>query len=96
MHVLSHEVMRLRQRIEELTLKSPKMRIVSYILLLAEMQESTSIELPGHRKSIATLLDMTHETFYRATRELENEGLVRFDEQKVEIVDQSKMEELVG
>ncbi|HBG19058.1 MAG TPA: hypothetical protein DDY32_07215 [Desulfobulbaceae bacterium] len=93
--ILSGEVMRLRQRIEELTLKSPKMRIMSYILLLADMQKSTSILLPAHRKSIATLLDMTHETFYRASRELENDGLVRFDEQRVEIVNREKMEELV-
>lgn len=94
-HILSLEVIHLRQRIEELTLKSPKIRIVSYILLLADMQQGTSILLPAHRKSIATLLDMTHETFYRASKELENDGLVRFDEQKVEIVNRSKMEELV-
>jgi CRP/FNR family transcriptional regulator len=93
-HILSLEVMRLRQRVEELTLKSPKIRIVSYILLLGEMQNSTSIILPAYRKSIATLLDMTHETFYRASKELENEGMVRFDEQRVEIVNRAKMEEL--
>jgi len=93
--ILSHEVMHLRQRIEELTLKSPKTRIMSYILLLAEMQNSSSITLPAHRKSIATLLDMTHETFYRSARELENEGLVRFTEQRVEIVNRVKIEELV-
>jgi predicted transcriptional regulator len=58
------------------------------------MQNSTSIVLPAYRKSIATLLDMTHETFYRASKELENEGLVRFDEQRVEIVNRAKMEEL--
>jgi hypothetical protein len=60
------------------------------------MQKSLSIDLPAHRKSIATLLDMTHETFYRASRELENEGLVHFAEQRVTIVNRSKMEELVG
>jgi CRP/FNR family transcriptional regulator len=93
-HILSLEVIHLRHRVEELTLKSPKTRIVSYILLLCEMQNSTSIVLPAYRKSIATLLDMTHETFYRASKELENEGLVRFDEQRVEIVNRAKMEEL--
>ncbi len=94
-HILSLEVIHLRQRIEELTLKSPKIRIVSYILLLVEMQNSTSIVLPAHRKSIATLLDMTHETFYRASKELENDGLVRFTEQRVEIVNRAKMERLM-
>ena len=94
-HILSLEVIRLRQRIEELTLKSPKIRIVSYILLLVEMQNSTSIVLPAHRKSIATLLDMTHETFYRASKELENDGLVHFTEQRVEIVNRAKMERLM-
>lgn len=93
-HILSLEVINLRHRIEELTLKSPKIRIVSYILLLGEMQNSTLIVLPAYRKSIATLLDMTHETFYRVSKELEDEGLVRFDEQRVEIVNRAKMEEL--
>jgi len=93
--ILSLEVIHLRQRIEEITLNSPRIRIVSYLLLLADMQKSTSIILPAHRKSIANLLDMTHETFYRASKELENEGLVRFDEQRVEIVSRSKLEELI-
>lgn len=93
--ILSLEVIHLRQRIEEITLNSPRIRIVSYLLLLADLQKSTSIILPAHRKSIANLLDMTHETFYRASKELENEGLVRFDEQRVDIVNRSKMDDLV-
>ena len=95
-HVLSLEVIRLRQRIEELTLKSPKARIVSYVLLLAEIQSTASVTLPVHRKSIATLLGMTHETFYRMAKELENDGLVRFDGQSVEIVNCSLLEQLMG
>ena len=94
-HILSLEVIHLRQRIEELSLKSPRARIVSYILLLAEMQENASVTLPVHRKSIATLLGMTHETFYRTAKELENEGLVRFDGQKIEFVNRALLEELV-
>src|SRR3989339_1628336 len=59
---LSLEVMQLHQRLGELTLKSPKARIASYILLLSDMQSADSATLPVHRKSIATLLGMTHET----------------------------------
>ena len=94
-HILSLEIIRLRQRIEDLSLKSPKARIVSYILLLAEMQNSTAVTLPVHRKSIATLLGMTHETFYRTAKELENENLVRFDGQRIEIVNRPLLKELV-
>ncbi|MGD0209487.1 MAG: Crp/Fnr family transcriptional regulator [Desulfomonilia bacterium] len=94
-HMLSLNVIHLRQRIEELSLKSPKARIVSYILLLGEIQNSASITLPVHRKSIATLLGMTHETFYRTTKELEMEGLVHFDGQNIEIVNRSLLEELM-
>lgn len=94
-HILSLEVIHLRQRIEELSIKTPKARIVSYILLLAELQKSASVTLPVHRKSIATLLGMTHETFYRTAKELENEGLVRFDGQKIGIVNRALLEELV-
>jgi CRP-like cAMP-binding protein len=94
-HILSLKVIHLHRQIEELSLKTPRSRIVSYILLLAEMQNSASVALPAHRKSIATLLGMTHETFYRSSKELENEGLVRFDGQKIEIVNRSLLEELV-
>jgi CRP/FNR family transcriptional regulator len=94
-HILSLEVIHLRQRIEELSLKTPRARIVSYILLLAEMQHSASVTLPVHRKSIATLLGMTHETFYRTAKELEIDGLVRFDGQRIEIVNRPLLAELV-
>ncbi len=93
--VLSDKVIHLHRQIEELSLKTPKARIVGYILLLADMQNSSMVALPAHRKSIATLLGMTHETFYRAAKELENEGMVRFDGDRIQIVDRSQLEELV-
>ena len=92
---LSLEVINLRQRIEELSIKTPTARIISYILLLSEIQNSNSITLPAHRKSIATLLGMTHETFYRTAKELEVDSLVRFDGQKIEIVNRPKLEKFV-
>lgn len=94
-NVLSLEVIRLRQRIEELSIKSPKARIASYLLLLAEMQNSASISLPEHRKSIATLQGMTHETFYRMAKERENEDIVRFERQRVDIRNRLQLENLV-
>ena len=94
-HILSLKVIHLHQQIEELSLKTPRSRIVSYLLLLADLQSSASVSLPAHRKSIATLLGMTHETFYRLSKELENEGLVCFDGQMIEIVNRSLLEELV-
>lgn len=94
-HFLSLEVINLRQRIEELSIKTPKARIISYILLLSEVQNRDSVTLPAHRKSIATLLGMTHETFYRTAKELETQGLVRFDGQKIEIVNRTMLEKFV-
>jgi len=51
--------------------------------------------LPVHRKSIATLLGMTHETFYRTAKELEDDGMVRFDGQRIEILDRCVLEALM-
>jgi CRP/FNR family transcriptional regulator len=93
--VLSLEVMHLHQRLGELTLKSPKARIASYIFLLCEMENADGATLPVHRRSIATLLGMTHETFYRTAKELEDEGMVRFGGQRIEIVNRSALEELM-
>lgn len=93
--ILSLEIIHLCHRIEELSLKSPKARIASYLLLLSEIQNTPAIKLPVHRKSIATLLGMTHETFYRKTKGLENERLVRFDKQRVEILNRPLLEEMI-
>ena len=60
---LSQEVIRLHERIEELSLKSPRARIASYVLLLAEVQHGVLVSLPVYRKSIATFLGIAHETF---------------------------------
>ena len=94
-HILSLEIIHLRQRIEELSLKSPRARIASYLLLLSEIQNNPSIKLPAHRKSIATLLGMTHETFYRTAKSLEDDGLVLFDRQRVEIVNRLLLEAMI-
>lgn len=90
--MLSLLVIRLRQRLSDLTLKAPKGRIASYLLLLSEMQDSRSITLPVPRKELATLLGMTHETFYRIARELEDEGMVRFAGTRLEIRNISLLE----
>jgi len=93
--LLSLLVIQLRSRLSDLTLKSPKARIASYILLLAEMQDSRSITFPVPRKELATFLGMTHETFYRSTRELVKEGMVRFAGQTIEILDQDLLAEII-
>lgn len=87
MRLLSQMVIHLRRRLVDLALKDPKARIAGYLVLLAEMQNSRSIVLPVPRKELATFLGMTHETFYRATKELVNRGLVRFTGQNLEILD---------
>lgn len=85
--MISLLVIRLRQRLSDLYLRTPKARIAGYLLLLSEMQDARSITLPVPRKELATLLGMTQETFYRTAKELENDGLVRFAGKKVEILD---------
>ena len=92
--MLSLLVVHLRRRLVDLTLKPPKARIANYILLLAEMQNSRCIALPGPRKELATFLGMTHETFYRTAKELTNDGLVRFTGQSVDILDQDLLAEM--
>ena len=94
MRMLSLMVINLRRRLVDLTLKSPKARIAGYLLLLTEMQGSQSVAFPVPRKELATFLGMTHETFYRTTKELTNDGLVRFSGQSVDILDQDRLAEM--
>jgi len=94
MRMLSLMVINLRRRLIDLTLTPPKARIASYLLLLAGMQNSRSVDLPVPRKELANFLGMTHETFYRMAKELTNEGLVRFTGQSVDILDRDRLGEL--
>jgi len=94
MRMLSLMVINLRRRLIDLTLTPPKSRIASYLLLLAEMQNSRSVALPVPRKELANFLGMTHETFYRTARELTTNGLVRFTGQSVDILDGNRLAEL--
>jgi CRP/FNR family transcriptional regulator len=94
MRMLSLMVIKLRRRLIDLTLTPPKARIASYLLLLAEMQNSRSIALPVPRKELANFLGMTHETFYRTAKELANAGLVRFTGQSVDILNQDRLAEM--
>jgi len=91
MRLLSLMVINLRRRLIDLTLTTPKARIASYFLLLAEMQDSQSITLPVPRKDLANFLGMTHETFYRTSKELVSDGLVRFSGQEVDILDRGRL-----
>ncbi|MCK9376008.1 MAG: Crp/Fnr family transcriptional regulator [Syntrophobacterales bacterium] len=94
MRMLSLMVINLRRRLIDLTLTPPKSRIASYLLLLAEMQDSPSITLPVPRRDLANFLGMTHETFYRTAKELANDGLVRFTGQSVDILDRNRLAEM--
>ncbi len=94
MRMLSLMVIQLRRRLIDLTLTPPKARIASYILLLAEMQNSRSVALPVPRKELANFLGMTHETFYRTARELTDDGLVRFSGQSVDILNRVRLAEI--
>jgi CRP-like cAMP-binding protein len=94
MRMLSLMVINLRRRLIDLTLTPPKARIASYLLLLADLQNSRSIALPVPRKELANYLGMTHETFYRTARELTDAGLVRFIGQSVDILDQNRLVEM--
>jgi CRP-like cAMP-binding protein len=93
MRLLSQMVIQLRRRLVDLTLKTPKARIASYLLLLAEIQNSRTVTLPVPRRELAIFLGMTHETFYRTAKELANDGLVQFAGQTVEILDHSLLAE---
>ena len=47
------------------------------------------------RKELATFLGMTHETFYRAARELTDAGLVRFAGQAADLLDRDRLAEIM-
>jgi CRP-like cAMP-binding protein len=79
---LAHEVLKLRAQCERLALKSAAQRIVHYIE--SEGTDGT-VTLTESRKAWAAELGLTHEALYRMLRQLQADGTLHIDANRISL-----------
>lgn len=76
MATLARQVMTLRARLENRSLRTARERVLHYLEGLAPGNDR-SVSVSGSLKAIASELGLSHETFYRTLAALEAEGTIR-------------------
>lgn len=90
--------MRLRQftiQVENLSLKEVPARLASYLIFLAEEQETPdSVSLPISKGQLASLLGTIPETLSRIFNKMSNQGLIRVKGSEIAFANRSGLEDL--
>jgi CRP-like cAMP-binding protein len=94
LHYLSTKICRLLGELENCCLRSARQRVVDYLLMIAREQADESgdqLHLPTSKGVIASLLDITPETFSRELNHLMGQGLIEVSRNRIRILDLEAM-----
>lgn len=95
--LLSLRLRRLATKIESLSLKDAPMRLAVHLVYLAEEQgrnDQVTLDMP--KKQLANLLGTSPETLSRIFADLSEEGLIRVDGKKIDLLCYEKLRKLGG
>lgn len=90
MNMISNKAQFLSGKIRFLNLKSLKSKIAEYILNLSQ-DRLKIIELGKGQQALADLFGVARPSFARALGEMEEQGLIRYKNRSIEIVDKEKL-----
>ena len=76
MAILARQVMTLRTRLEQRSIRSARERILQHLALLAG-EDGSTVQLEGTLIDLAAEIGLTHEVLYRNLAALERDGFVR-------------------
>ncbi|MEN8178276.1 MAG: Crp/Fnr family transcriptional regulator [Pseudomonadota bacterium] len=101
--MLSHlgsKLCRLVGELENCCLRTARQRVIDYLLILANQQQPgtdqhLNIQLPAGKGVIASLLDITPETFSRELNRLNSMGLIQVERKTIQILDLSGMQQSI-
>ena len=86
LHYLSLKICRLLGELENCCLRSARQRVVDYLLMIAREQDHAGrdqLQLPASKGIIASLLDITPETFSRELNRLIGQGLIEVSRNRI-------------
>lgn len=93
MGLLSNRILMLNDRITNLSLDTLRKKISNIILSESRRQNSLKIVLPYNRKRMAKLLSIPRPSLSRELINMEDDGLISFNKNNIDIIDLEKLEE---
>lgn len=83
----SDKALNLQKKLEIVTLKSVRERLVFYLLKIYEKQKTTKFELSLNRNKLSEYLNVARPTLSRELAQLQKEGLLNCKLSKIELLD---------
>lgn len=93
MRVLSNRILMLSDRITNLSYDTLRKKIANALLFQYNKQKSKTIILPYSRKKMAELLNIPRPSLSRELIKMQEEGIITFHRNKVEILDLKSLED---
>ena len=84
MAVLARQVMALRTRLEQRSIRSARARVLQHLIRTAD--DRRTVHLEGRLLDLAAEIGLTHEVLYRTLAALEREGLIARDKDTITLL----------
>ena len=95
--VLSKRLRQFTVQVENLSLKEVPERLASYLIYLAEEQDTVdAVSLPISKGQLASLLGTIPETLSRIFAKMSGDGLIQVEGKKIRLLDRASLETLAG
>ncbi len=91
LNLLARKCIVLNKRIETLGLQTVRQRLVQYLLLNCSGEEQCTIELKTKKVELAKILGTISETLSRNLKQMQDEGLIEVESNKIHVKDCSKL-----
>lgn len=90
--LLSEKVVMLNKKIESISMKSVKEKVVTYILNQSSDQKSDTFVMNLSKEKISELLGIPRPSFSRELSKLKEKGLITYDRKSITIIDEEELE----
>lgn len=94
--ILSNKIIMLNQKIKNISHKSIKHKVLSYIVEESVIQGSRIIKLNNTKEEIAAYIGIPRPSLSRELIKLRDEGIIQFDRKTISLLSEDKIEEILS
>jgi CRP/FNR family transcriptional regulator len=91
LNLLARKCIILNKRIETLGLQTVRQRLIQYLLLNCSGEKQCTVELKTKKVELAKILGTISETLSRNLKQMQDEGLIEVESNKIHVKDCSKL-----
>jgi CRP/FNR family transcriptional regulator len=91
LNLLARKCIILNKRIETLGLHTVRQRLIQYLLLNCQEEKQCTVELKTKKVELAKILGTISETLSRNLKQMQDEGLIEVESNKIHVKDCSKL-----